>query len=210
MHRIREAMKADDPDPLGGPGKTLRATKPLSAAKKKRLSGKVAPKKKIVTLVERGGRARSFHVAQCRLTRTFAPRWSRTSHRSSILHDRRRPFLHTASAASSPATERRFTATASSAVATATTPTPPKTSFRILKRGVIGTYHHWSRTTFTAIWPSSISAIRPRMTTDNERSDASPQGHRWEAPDLSADYNARSLITFKRPSLDWRAPQALD
>ena len=35
----------------------------LAASKKRRLSGKVAPKKKVMTLVERDGRARSFHIA---------------------------------------------------------------------------------------------------------------------------------------------------
>src|SRR6478752_6361123 len=61
-HRIREAMK-DDGAPLGGPGKTVESDEAfVGGFKKKRLSGKVAPKKKIVTLVERDGPARSFHV----------------------------------------------------------------------------------------------------------------------------------------------------
>ena len=49
--------------PLGGPARPSRAMKPSLAAKKKRLSGKVAPTKKVMTLVERDGRARSFLVA---------------------------------------------------------------------------------------------------------------------------------------------------
>ena len=61
-HRIREAMK-DDGSPLGGEGKVIESDEAyVGGFKKKRLSGKVAPKKKIVTLVERGGRARSFHI----------------------------------------------------------------------------------------------------------------------------------------------------
>ena len=37
--------------------------KPLSAASRRSACrGKVAPKKKVLTLVERGGRARSFHI----------------------------------------------------------------------------------------------------------------------------------------------------
>jgi hypothetical protein len=59
-HRIREAMK-DDGSPLGGPGKVVESDEAfISGKKKKRLSGKVAPMKKVMTLVERDGRARSF------------------------------------------------------------------------------------------------------------------------------------------------------
>src|SRR5438309_7736437 len=62
-HRIREAMK-DDGTPLGGPGKVVESDEAfVGGSKKKRLSGKTAPMKKVVSLVERDGRARSFHVA---------------------------------------------------------------------------------------------------------------------------------------------------
>lgn len=58
MHRIREAMK-NDGSPLGGEGKVIESDEAfIGGVKKKRLSGKVAPKKKVVTLVERGGAAR--------------------------------------------------------------------------------------------------------------------------------------------------------
>jgi hypothetical protein len=76
-HRIREAMK-DDGTPLGGPGKIVESDEAFVGGKKKRrLSGKVAPMKKVMTLVERGGRARSFHVANLH-AETSALRWSRT------------------------------------------------------------------------------------------------------------------------------------
>ena len=62
-HRIRESMR-DDGTPLGGPGKVIESDEAFVGGKKKRrLSGKVAPMKKVMTLVERGGRARSFFVA---------------------------------------------------------------------------------------------------------------------------------------------------
>ena len=62
-HRIREAMK-DDGAPLGGPGLIVESDEAFVGGKKKnRLSGKVAPMKKVVSLVERDGRARSFFVA---------------------------------------------------------------------------------------------------------------------------------------------------
>src|SRR6476620_6695991 len=62
-HRIRESMR-DDGAPLGGEGKTVEADEAFVGGRNKnRAYGSPAPKKLVVALVERGGRARSFHVA---------------------------------------------------------------------------------------------------------------------------------------------------
>jgi len=70
-HRIREAMAPASPGPLGGEGKFVEADeayiggKESNKHKHKRLPRDLAAdaKKKVVTLVERDGSARSFHVA---------------------------------------------------------------------------------------------------------------------------------------------------
>src|SRR3954451_11320924 len=62
-HRLREAMK-DDGSPLGGPGKVVEADETFVGGKaKNRAFRKPAKKQMVVTLVERDGKARSFHVA---------------------------------------------------------------------------------------------------------------------------------------------------
>ena len=73
-HRIREAMKESDPSPMGGGGKTVEADEtylPIKSRNRRRkvfINGKGwvwqsdDATRKIVTLVERGGRARSVHV----------------------------------------------------------------------------------------------------------------------------------------------------
>jgi transposase-like protein len=67
-HRIREAM--DDPEPnksggpLGGAGKVVEADETVVGGRaKNRAYRELAPKKMVATLVERGGRVRSKHVA---------------------------------------------------------------------------------------------------------------------------------------------------
>ena len=63
-HRIREAM--DSPrGPMGGkPDSVVEADETYVGGKaKNRATRKPAPKKAVVALVERNGRARSFHVA---------------------------------------------------------------------------------------------------------------------------------------------------
>ncbi|MGB7037538.1 MAG: IS1595 family transposase [Xanthobacteraceae bacterium] len=72
-HRIREAMRAGGLPPLGGEGKIIESDEtywgPKDAdtepAMKRRRRGKPGPggKARILTLVERGGSARSVHVA---------------------------------------------------------------------------------------------------------------------------------------------------
>jgi transposase-like protein len=64
-HRIREAMREGflSPPPMGGQGKVVEADETFIGRKKnrKKRSG-FAHKHAVVTLVERGGKARSFHV----------------------------------------------------------------------------------------------------------------------------------------------------
>ena len=67
-HRIREAMRDKNPEPMGGGGKAVEADETYFGGRKRRMKrpdGKqygLGDKMKIVALVERGGRARSFHV----------------------------------------------------------------------------------------------------------------------------------------------------
>jgi transposase-like protein len=69
-HRIRESMRDSHPGPMGGPGKAVEADETYWGGGDyvfvtgKGWQKKRGPEKswKILTLVERGGRARSFHV----------------------------------------------------------------------------------------------------------------------------------------------------
>jgi transposase-like protein len=67
-HRVREAMDIRDPEPLGGKDKTVEADETFIGRLEgvpKQKSGS-APKNVVLTLVERGGSARSFHVESTR------------------------------------------------------------------------------------------------------------------------------------------------
>jgi hypothetical protein len=75
LHRIREAMRTEGLEPLGGSGKIVEAdetyfgkasTPYVSPQRKGRpytKRGKFANNRPILALVERGGRVRTFHVA---------------------------------------------------------------------------------------------------------------------------------------------------
>jgi len=70
-HRIREAMREDSPGPLGGEGKKVEADETYISGTKWiyhnekgwiRTRKKGIEQKKVISLVERDGKARSFHV----------------------------------------------------------------------------------------------------------------------------------------------------
>jgi hypothetical protein len=146
-HRIREAMdEANNPhDPLGGEGKVVESDEAfVGGIKKKRLSGKVAPKKKIMTLVERGGRARSFHVTHIDHTNIRAALVTNVHRSSTLMTDDARWYVNVgrefAKHGSTLHANREFSRGDGHHSNTA------ENFFSIFKRGVVGIYHHMSAT----------------------------------------------------------------
>jgi hypothetical protein len=68
LHRIREAMRSGELEPLGGMGKEVEADETYFGTKeevtKRTIRGKpsLSSKRAVLALVERGGRVRTFHV----------------------------------------------------------------------------------------------------------------------------------------------------
>ena len=104
------------------------------------------PKKKVVTLVERDGRARSFHVANIHHGNVRAALVTNIDRQSTLMTDDARMYwsigrefakhgttLHASREFARPGGVHSNTA---------------ENFFSILKRGVVGTYHHWSEAHF--------------------------------------------------------------
>ena len=142
-HRIREAMDgANGTGPLGGPGKIVEADEAFVGGKaNRRLSGKVAQKKKVVALVERDGRARSFHVANIHANNVRSALVTNVDRASTLMTDDARVYRSVGKEFSEHHAllhaGRQF---AKGHIHSNTA----ENFFSILKRGVIGTYHHWS------------------------------------------------------------------
>jgi transposase-like protein len=142
-HRIREAMDSGS-DPLGGAGKIVEADETMVGGKaRNRAFRKPAPKKTVMTLVERDGRARSFHVANV----------TGPSLRSVLVkHVNRQSILMTDELPGYAMIGREYALhlTVNHSKRQYVTMDRRKHSntaenfFSIFKRGVIGTYHHMS------------------------------------------------------------------
>ena len=144
MHRIREAMDgANDTGPLGGAGKVVESDEAFVGGKKKnRLSGKVPAMKKVVCLVERDGRARSFFVANIHANNVRAALVTNVHRTSTLMTDDARMYWaigrEFAGHGTTLHSNREF------AKAGGVHSNTAENFFSILKRGVVGTYHHWS------------------------------------------------------------------
>ena len=148
-HRIREAMSDKTPGPMGGEGKTIEADESVVGGKErnKRLSKRnpknigAVGKQVVFTLVERGGRARSFHVANV-TGKTLRP--------IMVRHVDRKSALMTDDAGQYRPIGREFASheTVNHGIEEYVRGNAHSNTvegyFSILKRGVIGTYHHIS------------------------------------------------------------------
>jgi transposase-like protein len=168
-HRIREAMDgANDTGPLGGPGKVVESDEAfVGGSKKKRLDGKVAPAKKVVALVERGGRARSFHVANIHANNVRAALVTNIDRRSTLMTDDARFYWSIgrefAKHGSVLHSNKEFSRGDGHHANTA------ENFFSILKRGVIGTYHHWSEAHMHRNLAEFDMRYSTKTKTDGER-----------------------------------------
>ena len=186
-HRIRETMDSGS-DPLGGPGKVVEADETYVGGKgKNRRFRTPAPKKIVVSLVERDGRARSFHIANIN-AKTLRSVLVQNVDRKSYLSTDAGPHLYAAGyefklhgtvnhAAGEYARERAVTRlwTTDSRKWHSNT---AENFFSIFKRGVIGTYHHMSEAHLHRYCREFDFRYNTRLMSDAERTVEALKGAR--------------------------------
>ena len=175
-HRIREAMSNNYVGPMGGAGVTVEADETFVGGKKRnRASGKVAPKKIVMTLIERGGEARSFHVANVHgntLRSVLATNVDRSSH---LMTDAANAYREVG---------REFVSHGTTIHAIRQYVDGNKHSntaenfFSIFKRGVIGTYHHMSAVHLHRYTAEFDFRYNTRKISDAERTEEALKGAR--------------------------------
>ena len=167
-HRIREAM--DQPSgPLGGPDMVVEADETYVGGKaRNRATRKPAPKKAVVALIERDGRARSFHVANVNAKDVRALVVTNIDRASHLMTDESPIYTRMG---------REFNghSTVNHSAGEYVTLGGFKHSntaenfFSIFKRGVIGTYHHMSEAHIGRYCAEFDLRYNTRTLSDGER-----------------------------------------
>src|SRR6516225_8343891 len=144
-HRIREAMmdlRLDDAGPLGGANQVVEIDETYIGGRARNRKGRVPEKQPVVSLVERDGKVRSFHV----------PNVTGQSLRPVIVENvNKATFIMTDESPVYPGIGREFAGhgTVNHSIeeyvrAAFWHTNTAEGYFSILKRGIIGTYHHVS------------------------------------------------------------------
>ncbi|MDP3257324.1 MAG: IS1595 family transposase [Bosea sp. (in: a-proteobacteria)] len=144
-HRIREAMRDDNPPPMGGDGHIVEADetyfgdKEVVAQRTKRGKTRIGGKRAVVALVERGGSVRSFHVKSADAT-TIREIVVTNVHRTSVLHtDESKLYTKTGAEFDGHETVRH---TAGEYVRGIVHTNTIEGFFSVFKRGMKGIYQH--------------------------------------------------------------------
>jgi transposase-like protein len=189
-HRIREAMKPGS-DPLGGsPERIVEADETYvgGKAKNRALPGKPAAKKIVLSLVERGGHVRSFHIANVHANTIRPLLFQNVDRLSSLATDEAAHYKSvgkqywTHGPVNHKAQDYAYTA---KGVRWHTNTV--ENFFSIMKRGIIGIYHHVSEAHLARYTTEFDFRYNHREATDGERSDAA----------LSGIFGKR--LTYRRP-----------
>ncbi|HZS83835.1 MAG TPA: IS1595 family transposase [Stellaceae bacterium] len=144
-HRIRESLRATMPEagPLGGQNKVVEADETFVGGKAKNRKNKVPPKEAVLSLVERGGKVRSRHVADVS---------GKTLRDAMVTQIDRASYIMTDEAPAYTTIGREFGGhgsvnhSAEEYVRAYFWHTNTVEGyFSILKRGIVGTYHHVSK-----------------------------------------------------------------
>jgi transposase-like protein len=146
-HRIREAMKEDGQTPeggLGGTNKVVEADETYVGGKAKNRAYKPEPKKHIVmTLVERGGKARSFHVKNATAKTLRETAVKAASRKSYLMTDENAVYTNLGKEFAGHGTVNH-SADEYVRLGGFIHVNSAENYFSIFKRGVIGTFHHIS------------------------------------------------------------------
>lgn len=174
MHRIREAMRPTNPEPLGGEGKTVEVDETFVGGKKgNRASRKTAKKKVVLSLVERGGNVRSFSIAKVHANTVRGAIVTNIHRNSHLMSDDARYYW---------ALGREFASHGTTIHALRQFAVGDKHSntaenfFSIFKRGVVGTYHQLSEAHMHRYCVEFDFRYNSRGISDGERANEALKG----------------------------------
>lgn len=187
-HRLREAMKPgpNETGPLGGSGKFVEVDETFVGGKgKNRAFRKPAPKKAVVALVERDGRARSFHVANVRVESLRSVLVTNVDRSSHLMSDSAPMYREVGREFH---THGRVDHSRAEYVKGVDHSNTAENFFSIFKRGYVGIYHHMSEAHLHRYCAEFDFRYSTKDISDRERADLSLKGI------------AGKRLTYRRPA----------
>ncbi len=174
-HRIRAAMEPGN-DPLGGsPERIVEADETYVGGKSANRAFGAIPKKSIVvTLVERGGHARSFHVANVHAATIRPLLFQHADRLSSLMTDEFSAYTKAGESFWQHQTVNHRNQQYGKAGGWHTNTV--ENFFSIFKRGIIGIYHHVSEAHLSRYAVEFDFRYNHRSVTDGERADTALRG----------------------------------
>jgi transposase-like protein len=165
-HRIREAFTPTSTGPLGGPGKFVEIDETyVGGLRGNRKNRNPAPKKAIISLIERGGQARTFHVANINASNVRGMLVTNVDRASDLRTDASRIYTIVGREFASHSTvdhgREYVRGDAHSNTA--------ENFFSIFKRGLVGTYHHMSAAHLSRYTAEFDFRYNTRKISDGER-----------------------------------------
>ena len=182
VHRIREAMKETDAGPLGGYGKTIEADETYVGGKdsnrhahlRKGQGYGMTIKQPVVSLVERGGQVRSFHVAKVTGPTLRAVLVTNADRGSWLMTDEHAGYKTVGKEFVAHGTVSHSTGEYGRATYFHTNTI--ENFFSIFKRGIIGVYHHVSEAHLKRYTTEFDFRYNTRKLNDFERADKALSG----------------------------------
>lgn len=175
-HRIREAMREGDDgySPMGGEGQTVEVDETYVGGKQKNQAFKKLPPKEIVmSIVERGGNVRSFHVADTTGNTVKFVLRTQIDRASDLMTDKANFYMEVGREFKA---HRRVDHSIKEYVRGDDHTQTIESYFGILKRGIMGSYHHVSQAHLKRYLAEFDFRYNFRKVDDTERMDEALKG----------------------------------
>jgi transposase-like protein len=181
-HRIREAMRDGSVTPIGGEGKTVEIDETYiggkesnkHANKRNPLASGGSGKEPVVALVERKGNVRSFHVPEVTAHNVGAILHSQVCRKTRLMTDESRVYNRKVTGAF--AGHETVNHSAYEYVRGDAYTNTIENYFSLLKRGIVGTYHHVSQQHLSRYVSEFDFRYNNRKIKDGERADIALKG----------------------------------
>jgi len=189
-HRVREAMRDDSAEPMGGSGKIVEADETFIGRKKgRKVRQGTGHKHAVMSLVERGGKVRSFHIERANAENVTAILRTQVDRKSRLMTDQ---AIYYKTVGKEFAEHQAVNHDAEEYVRGEAHTNTLEGFYSVFKRGMVGVYQHCSEThlkRYVAEFDFRYNERAALGMTDSERAEKIVKGAEGKR------------LTYRQPSI---------